>query len=102
MDRLAGGFFIGLLLFIQDLVALVPEFFRDDRLDRGDDPVFLVLHDPFFLISQTLGVVGPMQSLGRGVPEQPADGGIGKLCPIPGPVTGLVEEPGHRLFALMF
>lgn len=102
LDRLLGGPLILFLLVGEDLVALGPELIRDDRLDGGEDPVLLGFMDPFLAVPEALGIVCPVDSLGRQVLEEPGNGGIGKFCALTGAVASFIENPGDYLFPAVF
>ncbi|HUW38500.1 MAG TPA: hypothetical protein VMV91_14340 [Rhodocyclaceae bacterium] len=87
---------------LQDRVAFVPEFLRDDSLDFMEHPFALRLQVPRLLAVLALGVVGAADAFGGRVLHEATDGGVGELGAAPGAEPALVQEPSHGLLPLVF
>lgn len=88
--------------FVEERVALGPEFLADDRLDAREDPLLAGFELPVLPLAQRLGVVGASGPFGDRVTDQTVDSRVGELATIASPVPLLVEQPRDGLLALVF
>src|SRR6267142_157711 len=95
MDRALGRTRTFCFLFIEEIVALVPQAFRNDRLDLVQYPLTLGFELPCFLAVRRLGVVGTTNPLRGRVAQEALDGGVRECGTIPSPIAIRVENPCH-------
>lgn len=101
LDGLLGGP-PGLgLLFEQDGIATVPEFFRDNGLAGKVDPLGLGLEFPAAGAADPAGVVGSPDALGGRVGDQVFDGLVLKKPAAAAAMAALVEQARHGGLALV-
>src|ERR1035441_1791111 len=68
----ARGFSV--LAGLEDVVALFPKVFGDNRLDRREHPIRFGLGDELAFVV-AIGVIGPIHALGGGVLKEAGHGG---------------------------
>ena len=71
MDWFRAEWFVG-FAFGKEGVALIPEVFGNDGLDRSHNP-FCLRFDEEFSFAVTVGVIGPVETFGCWVLEQLQD-----------------------------
>ena len=102
MDGLSGRA-LGLVpALVEDGVALGPDLFGHDRLNRREDPVLARLELPLLPLPEGLGVVGAARTLRNRVADEPVNGRVRELPAAPGAVPLLVEQSGDGLLPLVF
>jgi hypothetical protein len=79
IDYRAGRWPVILMLFIENLITLIPSFFGNNRLDFREYPIGGWFQLPVFFVSQAFGVIGSPETLGARVLEKPRNRGIAEF-----------------------
>ena len=85
---------------VHGVVALFPQVFGHNRLDRGENP-FGFWFGKEFALAVPVGVIGAIQPLRCGVLNQPQNRRVGELAAVPGAVAGLIKMPRNTFHALI-
>src|SRR6185369_2988077 len=85
---------------LQQVIALFPEGFRNDRLHRREYP-FGFWFGEEFAFAVAIRVVCPIHSFGSRVLDEPHNSRISEAGALSGSIPRLVEEPRNALLALV-
>lgn len=96
LHRRATGFKYRLFTACEDVIGLLPDFFRDDRIAGQIHPVLRVFQAPCLLVVFGAGIVGDPCSLTGWIFDQTLDRGSRPVAPRAGAVPSFIQKAGNR------